>query len=43
MKTNVLIVGAGTGGLSVARELSKNPNVDITIVEKGVQRIHHVP
>ena len=36
MKTNVLIVGAGTGGLSVARELSKNPNVDITIVEKGV-------
>lgn len=32
---NVLIVGAGTGGLSVARELSKNPNVNITILEKG--------
>jgi choline dehydrogenase-like flavoprotein len=34
--TDVLIVGAGTGGLSVARELSKNPDVDITIVEKGI-------
>ena len=33
--TEVLIVGAGTGGLSVARELSKNPNVNITILEKG--------
>lgn len=31
----VIIVGAGTGGLSVARELSKNPNVNITILEKG--------
>lgn len=33
--TEVIIVGAGTGGLSVARELSKNPNVTITIIEKG--------
>lgn len=33
--TEVIIVGAGTGGLSVARELSKNPNVNITIIEKG--------
>lgn len=31
----VIIIGAGTGGLSVARELSKNPNVNITILEKG--------
>ncbi len=31
----VIIVGAGTGGLSVARELSKNSNVNITIIEKG--------
>ena len=33
--TDVIIVGAGTGGLSVARELSKNPNVNIKIIEKG--------
>lgn len=32
---NVIIVGAGTGGLSVARELSKNSDVNITIIEKG--------
>jgi len=31
----VIIVGAGTGGLSVARELSKNSNLGITILEKG--------
>ena len=31
----VIIVGAGTGGLSVARELSKNPEVNINIIEKG--------
>lgn len=35
MMTEVIIVGAGTGGLSVARELSKNENVNITIIEKG--------
>jgi len=35
MMTDVIIVGAGTGGLSVARELSKNDNVNITIIEKG--------
>ena len=33
--TKVIIVGAGTGGLSVARELSKNKNVQITLIEKG--------
>lgn len=33
--TEIVIVGAGTGGLSVARELSKNPNANITIIEKG--------
>ncbi|RAP49162.1 MAG: hypothetical protein BZ136_03670 [Methanosphaera sp. rholeuAM74] len=33
--TNVVIVGAGTGGLSTARELSKNSEVKITIIEKG--------
>lgn len=33
--SNVIIIGAGTGGLSVARELSKNPDVNITILEKG--------
>ena len=33
--TEVVIVGAGTGGLSVARELSKNQNVNIKIIEKG--------
>lgn len=32
---NVVIVGAGTGGLSVARELSKNQDVNIKIIEKG--------
>lgn len=32
---DVIIVGAGTGGLSVARELSKNKDVNITILEKG--------
>lgn len=32
----VIIVGAGTGGLSVAKELSKNNNVNITIIEKGI-------
>ena len=32
---DVIIVGAGTGGLSVARELSKNPDANIKIIEKG--------
>lgn len=32
---DVVIVGAGTGGLSVAKELSFNPEVNITIIEKG--------
>ena len=33
-RRKVVIVGAGTGGLSVARELSKNQNVNIKIIEK---------
>lgn len=33
--TDVIIVGAGTGGLSVARELSKNSDINIKIIEKG--------
>ena len=36
--SDVIIVGAGTGGLSVARELSKNPDVNITIIEKGPRK-----
>ena len=35
LMTKVIIVGAGTGGSSVARELSKNPNINIKIIEKG--------
>ena len=31
----VIIIGAGTGGLSVARKLSENPDAEITIIEKG--------
>ncbi|RAP52748.1 MAG: hypothetical protein BZ138_02420 [Methanosphaera sp. rholeuAM270] len=32
---NVLIIGAGTGGLSVARQLSQKDDINITIIEKG--------
>ena len=35
LMTNVIIIGAGTGGASVARELSKNPAINIKIIEKG--------
>ncbi|MBE6493337.1 MAG: GMC family oxidoreductase [Methanosphaera stadtmanae] len=35
LMTDIIIVGAGTGGLSVARELSHNPNINIKIIEKG--------
>lgn len=31
----VVIIGAGTGGLSVARKLCENPEAEITIIEKG--------
>ncbi|KAL4345206.1 hypothetical protein AHAS_Ahas11G0255200 [Arachis hypogaea] len=34
--TDVVIVGAGSVGLSCAYELSKNPSVNITIIEQSV-------
>ncbi|KAJ6770563.1 THIAMINE THIAZOLE SYNTHASE [Salix purpurea] len=34
--TDVVIVGAGSAGLSCAYELSKNPSVKIAIVEQSV-------
>lgn len=34
--TDVVIVGAGSAGLSCAYELSKNPNVNIAIIEQSV-------
>lgn len=34
--TDVVIVGAGSAGLSCAYELSKNPNVKIAIIEQSV-------
>ncbi|MCI5867606.1 MAG: GMC family oxidoreductase N-terminal domain-containing protein [Methanosphaera sp.] len=33
--TKVIIIGAGTGGLSVAKELSKNKDAEVLIIEKG--------
>ncbi|KAL3944650.1 MAG: hypothetical protein SGBAC_001257 [Bacillariaceae sp.] len=30
----VLVAGAGVGGLALARVLSKNPNVDVTVLER---------
>lgn len=30
----VLIAGAGVGGLALAKSLSKNPNMDVTVLEK---------
>ena len=30
----VLIAGAGVGGLALATSLSKNPNMDVTVLEK---------
>ena len=35
LETQVLIVGAGSTGLSIARELSKY-NVDVTVVDKNI-------
>lgn len=34
--TDVVIVGAGSAGLSCAYELSKNPNISIAIIEQSV-------
>ena len=34
--TDVVIVGAGSAGLSCAYELSKNPSINIAIVEQSV-------
>ncbi|XP_057764859.1 thiamine thiazole synthase 2, chloroplastic [Salvia miltiorrhiza] len=34
--TDVVVVGAGSAGLSCAYELSKNPNINIAIIEQSV-------
>ncbi|CAI7813768.1 unnamed protein product [Closterium sp. NIES-53] len=34
--TDVVVVGAGSAGLSCAYELSKNPNVNVAIIEQSV-------
>ncbi|XP_057540406.1 thiamine thiazole synthase, chloroplastic [Amaranthus tricolor] len=34
--TDVVIIGAGSAGLSCAYELSKNPNINIAIIEQSV-------
>lgn len=34
--TDVVVVGAGSAGLSCAYELSKNPNVQVAIIEQSV-------
>lgn len=34
--TDVVIVGAGSAGLSCAYELSKNPSVQVAIIEQSV-------
>nr|GMC70112.1 thiamine thiazole synthase, chloroplastic [Ipomoea batatas] len=34
--TDVIVVGAGSAGLSCAYELSKNPNVQVAIIEQSV-------
>src|SRR3954466_6277876 len=39
MAKEVLIVGAGFGGLEAARELSRKPDVHVTVVD---QRNHHL-
>src|SRR5882672_3564831 len=39
MAKEVLIVGAGFGGLEAARELAKHPSVSVTVVD---QRNHHL-
>lgn len=34
--TDVVVVGAGSAGLSCAYEISKNPNVQVAIIEQSV-------
>lgn len=34
--TDVVVVGAGSAGLSCAYELSKNPNIRVAIIEQSV-------
>lgn len=34
--TDVVIIGAGSAGLSCAYELSKNPSVNVAIIEQSV-------
>ncbi|KAF9591518.1 hypothetical protein IFM89_004572 [Coptis chinensis] len=34
--TDVIVVGAGSAGLSAAYEISKNPNVNVAIIEQSV-------
>ena len=34
--TDVVVVGAGSAGLSCAYELSKNPSVQVAIIEQSV-------
>ncbi|ORZ07528.1 Thi4 family-domain-containing protein [Lobosporangium transversale] len=35
-ETDVVVIGAGSAGLSCAWELSKNPNVRVTVIEQSV-------
>lgn len=35
-ETDVVVVGAGSAGLSAAYEISKNPNVQVAIIEQSV-------
>ncbi|KAF9997667.1 triosephosphate isomerase [Entomortierella chlamydospora] len=35
-ETDVVVIGAGSAGLSCAWELSKNPNVKVTVIEQSV-------
>ncbi|KAF2535269.1 hypothetical protein F2Q68_00021688 [Brassica cretica] len=35
-ETDVVVVGAGSAGLSCAYEISKNPNVQVAIIEQSV-------
>jgi thiamine thiazole synthase len=35
-ETDVIVVGAGSAGLSAAYEISKNPNVKVAIIEQSV-------
>ncbi|CAO3572828.1 unnamed protein product [Mortierella alpina] len=35
-ETDVVVIGAGSAGLSCAWELSKNPNIQVTVIEQSV-------